>query len=93
MEAYVEGEKQRSLVLSHLLTYCVLHEALGLEICENAACVLNNCDSVGEAEQISPYLCATCMRVDLMRVPVCRMGVLAHETWRAGVCTGARMVV
>jgi len=62
VEAYVEGEKRRSLVLSHLLTYCVLHEALDLEICENVACVLNNCDSVGEAEQISPYLCATCMR-------------------------------
>lgn len=86
IEAFVEGQTQRRLVLSHLLAYCVLHEALDLEICENVDCVLNNCDSVGEAEELSPYLCPTCMRkLHVMGIiddaPAChaRLRQVVHE--------------
>ncbi|EOD11335.1 hypothetical protein EMIHUDRAFT_357799 [Emiliania huxleyi CCMP1516] len=45
-----------------VLLYCVLLEALGLHICENLDCVMNNNDSVGEMEKVPLRLCPTCMR-------------------------------
>ena len=36
--------------------------AIGLHVCENLDCLMNNADSVGEQEDASLLLCPTCMR-------------------------------
>ena len=68
IEAFVEGETKRVKHLCKLVLYCVLSEGVGLDNCESGGvdgrpyCVLNNCDSIEEAEGIPLLLCPTCMR-------------------------------
>ena len=61
VESFVPPRMQIKEVCKVLL-YCVLLEALGLHICENLDCVMNNNDSVGEMEKVPLRLCPTCMR-------------------------------
>ena len=37
-------------------------ETMDLEMCESAPCLMNNCDSVEESEQVPSMLCPTCFR-------------------------------
>ena len=57
------SEALRTRVLTSMVAYCVLGEGIGLDTCcENSPCVMNNCDSVGEAAATSLLLCPCCLR-------------------------------
>ena len=62
IEAYVDSGAGQTRSLCNMVLYCVLMEAMDLEVCESAACLLNNCDSVEESEQVPSMLCPTCFR-------------------------------
>lgn len=62
IESFVETPTEQLKQLCKMLLYCVLLEALDLDVCENLDCVMNNCDSVGESEKVPIRLCPTCMR-------------------------------
>ena len=64
IEKYLDhSEALRTRVLTSMVAYCVLGEGIGLDTCcENSPCVMNNCDSVGEAAATSLLLCPCCLR-------------------------------
>ena len=61
LKRLTEGVAQTAM-LCQMVLYCVFIEALDLEPCESLPCLLNNCDSIAEAMQLSLLLCPTCMR-------------------------------
>eukprot|EP00908_Phaeocystis_cordata_P013062 Transcript_241.p1 GENE.Transcript_241~~Transcript_241.p1 ORF type:complete len:244 (-),score=77.08 Transcript_241:122-853(-) len=62
IERHVEEGVAQTKMLCQMVAYCVFMEALGLEVCENRPCLMNNCDSVDEAMELCLMLCPTCMR-------------------------------
>ena len=62
IEAFVDPGPRQTRSLCNMLLYCVFMEAMGLEMCESAPCLMNNCDSVEESEQVPSMLCPTCFR-------------------------------
>ena len=62
IEAYVSPGPGQTRSLCNMLLYSVFGDALDLEVCESAACLMNNCDSVEESEQVPSMLCPTCFR-------------------------------
>ena len=62
IERHVEEGAAQTKMLCQMVLYCVFMEALELEVCENRPCLMNNCDSVDEAMELSLMLCPTCMR-------------------------------
>ena len=82
VEAFFDDERDKTHVICSTALYCVLTEGVGLDICENLECAMNNCDGVEEARSTSLLLCPTCMRKLHPRglvvdVPKCRERVEA----------------
>ena len=48
--------------LTKLVFYCLLLDGVGLNVCKNVKCVMNNCDGVEEAVSTLLMLCPTCMQ-------------------------------
>ena len=62
IESYLEPGAGQTRSLCNMLLYCVFVEAMELEVCESASCLMNNCDSVAESEEVPSMLCPTCFR-------------------------------
>ena len=62
IEAFVDPGPRQTRSLCNMLLYCVFMETMDLEMCESAPCLMNNCDSVEESEQVPSMLCPTCFR-------------------------------
>ena len=62
VERFAQPGREQSSELCKMLLYCVLLEAIRLDVCESHTCVMNNNDSVGEMAAIPLKLCPVCMR-------------------------------
>lgn len=62
IECYTDEGVDQTFELCKVVVYCVMLNAIGLHVCENLDCLMNNADSVGEQADASLLLCPTCMR-------------------------------